>query len=404
MSQSCPDFEKYKGYKDSLKALLETAKSRPLTAEEEKLRSACMRRIKTFEEEHPEAKEDFFGNYEGEPQWDWDKYEYKEEEEQDRKEAKARKEEQRKKKLRGTVITLTYPHYDPGDDLNSVISQLSQVLNKISLGTSMKEYLAAKEEHIDGTPHIHVYLKCSKRIRFNPEDFDIFDATGELRHPHVQVGIISSLKNIIEYYTKEGNFVTNIDIESYLKKKGKKCQEILEESPTKLVKEDAIRWDQFDKLIKNQAAWATTKAQKEAKQEAESEELPKKRHKWIYGECNTGKTTQMKAFMKEHEGDAFKMPSNNDWQFYRGQHYLCFDGMTRATGTFLIPQLELIADGNVQLNTKGSSTSIPIIKEIRIYSNFSIEATVPESCILPLKARFEEIHLTQVFSEPKSEP
>ena len=45
------------------------------------------------------------------------------------------------------------------------------------------------------------------------------------------------------------------------------------------------------------------------------EELEKKRHYWIYGPANCGKSTWRKTNIKD---DAYEMPLNNDWCNYEG--------------------------------------------------------------------------------------
>ena len=51
------------------------------------------------------------------------------------------------------------------------------------------------------------------------------------------------------------------------------------------------------------------------------EDLPKKRHFWICGPPNTGKTTWKNNNLK----DPFEMPKNNDWNGYNGETELWTD-------------------------------------------------------------------------------
>lgn len=56
--------------------------------------------------------------------------------------------------------------------------------------------------------------------------------------------------------------------------------------------------------------------------EEEDSDLEKKRHYWIFGERNIGKTTWRKKNLTE---DTWEIPTNDDWKGYRGEHNLYID-------------------------------------------------------------------------------
>ncbi len=53
----------------------------------------------------------------------------------------------------------------------------------------------------------------------------------------------------------------------------------------------------------------------------ERQDLEKRRHYWIYGDPNSGKTTWKNTFLK----DDFEIPKNNDWTGYKGETELWID-------------------------------------------------------------------------------
>ena len=53
----------------------------------------------------------------------------------------------------------------------------------------------------------------------------------------------------------------------------------------------------------------------------EKEDLPKKRHHWIVGPPNSGKTTWKNSNLSE----AFEIPKNNDFSGYSGERSLWID-------------------------------------------------------------------------------
>lgn len=71
----------------------------------------------------------------------------------------------------------------------------------------MVEYVIAAEEHADGTPHIHAWVKLESRVYFKPRLFDLPD-----HHGNYQVA--KSWKAVRQYITKGGDYITNLDIAS----------------------------------------------------------------------------------------------------------------------------------------------------------------------------------------------
>jgi len=98
-------------------------------------------------------------------------------------------------KLRGTHLFLTYPQA-AGIELE----QLYDHLKSLDYGRELLQILVAKEQHQDGEPHYHVYLKFNDR--FETRNVRFFDFNG--KHPNAQN--CRSPKGVIEYCTKDGNY------------------------------------------------------------------------------------------------------------------------------------------------------------------------------------------------------
>ncbi|AMH87770.1 replication-associated protein [Pacific flying fox faeces associated circular DNA virus-15] len=118
-------------------------------------------------------------------------------------------------RLRGTQFILTFPQCD-------VKKEVAAERIDIAWGKDLTGYVVCEENHKDGTPHLHVYLKFENRKSFSK--VDCFDFIGQ-KHGNYQV-VRSTLKSI-EYVTKGGNYVAKgVDVESIKKKKAPKNQEI----------------------------------------------------------------------------------------------------------------------------------------------------------------------------------
>lgn len=69
------------------------------------------------------------------------------------------------------------------------------------------EYVISHELHQDGTDHLHAFLKLEKKVTFNKSLFDLPE-----HHGNYQVA--KSFKCVIKYITKDGDYITNLDLES----------------------------------------------------------------------------------------------------------------------------------------------------------------------------------------------
>lgn len=103
---------------------------------------------------------------------------------------------------------LTYPHTDlePSDYLEFCIPNLPTE-------TTVAHYTIAREEHEDGSPHIHALLSFESKLRIrSPDFFNVVDYTGEERHPNIAVApktYATWLANHIRYCKKDGNFISS---------------------------------------------------------------------------------------------------------------------------------------------------------------------------------------------------
>ena len=107
--------------------------------------------------------------------------------------------------------------------------------------------------------------------------------------------------------------------------------------------------------------------EEEIRAEIEDETLHKKRHYWIYGPANTGKTTWRKNNIKE---DLYEIPFNGDWKNYAGEHNLWID---EFRGCLAPNEINKLCDGGYLLNYKGGSTCCGKNTYVYVFSNFSID-------------------------------
>lgn len=257
--------------------------------------------------------------------------------------------------MRAKQWFLTYPHcpLEPA------------VVLKCLEPLGVQDYVIAKEQHKNGEPHIHAYIKLKEKVRFKAALFDLLDL-GKLYHGNYQS--VKNYDNVVAYCTKDSNFIANIDVTAREKHKSKLLPSDYARDPLDLLAENKISFMQLNNFVKNQDTFKLLSNKK--KRPPEPEDMPdKRRHEWIYGESNTGKTTYLRQMMKEVPGGWFQIPYNNDWKGYGGELNLYAD---EFKGQLTIQNLNLACDGGAKMNTKGGTTQLDWCCKVWICSNYSI--------------------------------
>lgn len=254
-----------------------------------------------------------------------------------------------------------------------------EALKILDVKLDIKEYIICEEKHKDGSPHLHAFIKLGDRVYFKKDRFDLEKYHGEYE-------IAKSWKAVIGYVKKDKNYIANFDVKSALAKKGKMKKEDLLRDVDELLDEGIISPMQVANWYRNSCVY------KMLQKKRMPDELPeKKRHLWIYGPSNTGKTTCLRNQMKEKgEENFFQIPTNNDWVGYNDQYYLYMD---EFKGQLSCQLLNRICDGGAKMNVKGGTVQLRWDCQVIILSNFSIEECYPNcsSVVLDsLRNRFIE--------------
>lgn len=246
----------------------------------------------------------------------------------------------------------------------------------------VKEYVICLEKHQDGNPHLHAFIKFKSRKQLRVRSFDF-----EGYHPHVEIS--KSWKAVCGYVIKYKDYISNFDVKKALAKKGKMKKEDLLKDVDTVLDEGLITPMQVASFYRNQCVYKMLLNKKKKMPDVLPE---KKRHLWIYGPSNTGKTTNLRKRMQEKgEENFFQIPTNNDWIGYDDQYYLYLD---EYKGQLTIQQLNRICDGGAKVNVKGGTVQLRYDVQVIIISNYSIEECYNKADLVlieSLKNRFNEI-------------
>lgn len=256
----------------------------------------------------------------------------------------------------------------------------------------IKEYFIVQEHHKDQGLHLHAFIKVERKMRFKKDRFDLVDEDGKVYHANIQIA--RSAKAVIGYCGKEDKKpVTNINVKSYMNKRGKLTVQDLTRPITELLEENIISPYQIANVYRNQCVYRMILQQEKPCPPPELR-LPKRRHFWIYGPTNSGKTTKIRNMINNIGGIyCFQIPYNNDWVGYTDQDYLYAD---EFRGQLTVQDLNRICDGGAKLNVKGASVQIEWNVIVIICSNYSIRDCyfhTPDDVISTLYSRFNEIKL-----------
>jgi hypothetical protein len=174
------------------------------------------------------------------------------------------------------------------------------------------------------------------------------------------------------------DFLSNVDLKIVEKAradhKSSPFKQLLEGAPlTKFVEDYPQTLLKLPQMEKSLALYKLKKQEEKHIEEIKenTKNLQKKRHVWIFGTSNSGKTSYVRKLTKLEPDNWFKLPKNDDWRFYNNQRYLWLDEFVGKKIT--IEELNEICDGDFQVNTKGGSKKLRPDCIVYVCSEFSIE-------------------------------
>ncbi|QDJ95223.1 replication-associated protein [Capybara virus 8_cap1_36] len=240
-----------------------------------------------------------------------------------------------------------------------------EILENLSNIAEVAEYTIASELHQDGSSHIHAFISFSKKYHSTSER--CFDILGF--HPNIKSGRSQKdLANIDKYCKKDGDFITNrveklgkrAALASQIIKEGKISKKFIVDNPEVIY----LNYSSITQWLRHLAPKTI---------QVEPPQL-KRRHYWVTGPSNCGKTYWLRAFKQFFE-NAFEIPTNNDYQGVdETTDLLWFD---EYRGQLTVQTLNRLCDGDARLNIKGGATKIhfPLVV---IVSNFSVRDCYPK--------------------------
>jgi len=266
-------------------------------------------------------------------------------------------------RLNSQTLFLTYPKCG---------LEPSICLELIQKVVGLEVYLIAQEQHMDGTYHLHCYLRLEKKINCRNERFFDLSYENNVYHPNIQS--VRSPKAVIKYVCKDGKYVTNMSqhtIDEAIKNNVKvgdlyaeamdKAKESFEDGMKVLEHAKTYR----DLAIHGEAIERNMRARKKQKTTPKytldqfklTFEWDKTKTLVLWGPTNTGKTSLAKALLP----NALFVRHIDALKEYKSGNYegIVFDDMSFKHWP-REGQIHLLDTDNVsQINVKHSIAIIP---------------------------------------------
>ena len=240
------------------------------------------------------------------------------------------------------------------------------------------EWLIAEELHADGEPHLHAFLKLTKRERWSATRFDL-EEDGVTYHGNYQVA--KSWRAVEQYCKKDGNYITNIDVDAARAKKAAHNAKLLELDPKKAVDEGYIGLCALPMLLKAKRAYANL------------DDVPDVLERtcwWIHGPAGAGKSYACRV---AYPG-LYCKPQNKWWDGYNGENVVLMDDFDK-TGACLAHYMKIWADGySFNAEIKGGMVR-PRYDTLLVTSNYLPEDIFTDDAelVAAIRRRFKVIKL-----------
>lgn len=257
-----------------------------------------------------------------------------------------------------------------------------EISEGLSLGEKATRYCVSAEKHEDGNLHIHALVHYAHRL--HTTDCRYFDISGY--HPNIKsLRLEADFQRAFTYVKKDGDYITNIT--ETLGKRAALAKEILDEGA--ITAELIMRNPEL--LFCNYSSISSWLAHTKPKKIKVDYPAQKKRHHWLYGPSNCGKTTLLRSFLEGK--NSCEIPDNNDFHCDTSTEVLFAD---EFKGQVTVQMLNKLCDGHTQLNKKGGHTRI-LFPIVIICSNYSIRdcySKIEDHIYDTLINRFNEYNLS----------
>lgn len=262
---------------------------------------------------------------------------------------------------------LTYPQTD---------LTMADLLDRLKAKAELSEYLIAQEHHSDGGLHLHAYIKFMDdgiQLKDAPQFFSVGEKSGNYQP-------CRSCKSVIQYCSKDGDYISNFDIESYLSKKRKLSVDTIQQKSARQALTDG---DIGISSIKHYILARSILC--------EPYEHDDVRGVWLYGPPGVGKS----RYVRDNHTSLYLKSQNKWFDGYEGEEAILLDDFDKP-GKCLGHYLKIWTDRySCTGEVKGGQVNLRH-KFFIITSNYHMDEIFDEDPILvqALRRRFNIVKCT----------
>lgn len=264
--------------------------------------------------------------------------------------------------IRARSVFLTYPKCKVSKE--ELFTKLSGITATKDL--TIEDYIVAQEEHKDGTPHLHAYLRFSGEL-YITKNARFFDVEGS--HPNV-VTAVRDPKRVVKYCAKESNYITNMVIEKWLgRSKAEMGKDIMsgKKTLTDITNENPAELFRYKANSDSVNRWKL--------ENAETKDLTHEPGMWFGGLAGVGKSyyaRQLAKSLANGEEPYIKDVRTDWWDGYTGQRVVIADDVDKWSKGFFSQAKNLLDPYKCKVPVKGGYLDIRP-EYILITSNYTMD-------------------------------
>lgn len=291
-----------------------------------------------------------------------------------------KKKNQKKTRLRGLMWGLTFSNCEISKQKFGEV-----LLEKFNIA----KLVIGREEHKNGTHHLHCYLKLSRNL--DVRNLDYFNVVVENKEYKCNVTKVNKTAGWLLYITKHDKepFCHNMDLSEALKGSAKTRNEVFNALRLNQISLDEAVMVMPNLLCRYDAISRSLKSYNAA-QEDKSDKFINKICFWISGKSNIGKTTQILNFAD----DVYLKTMDKWWPEYEGQKVVLIEEINPNISEEMKNLLKIWANNYTSIGEiKGGNVSLKF-EWLFITSNYRLNEIFygDEKNYNAIKRRYIEIN------------
>jgi hypothetical protein len=236
--------------------------------------------------------------------------------------------------------------------------------NMLARNNGVKDYLIARELHLAGNYHLHVFLRLEKKVRWTSNFFDVL-FEGKVIHGNYQT--CRNWRDVVGYIMKGGDYITSLSHRCLLRCRDRnidtktKNLKLLNENICDLIDAGIVSLYSLPSLIKGRDLYKLYQSR--------DNQIRDCKCYWLYGDAGVGK-----SYVVRHVYPSiFSKPRDIWWNGYINQRQVLFEDFDHSHVKILGSCLKEWADQYLFEAPVKGGFCLPDYDVFIVTSNYSID-------------------------------